>query len=416
MRSISFIIPVLNREKRLKEIFETLSLAKGKFPRGKKLTEVIFVDNGSRDNTFAEASRLAQTYPKLNVSIITYKKKLGRYAAIAEGIKASGSDINISLSQNLSDLAKKLRGLKPKARRKKKLHTPLLSVVMPVYNAENYLVAAINSVLKQTFRDFEFIIVDDASTDSSWKIIQRYAKRYPSKIKAYQNPKNIKQAKTVNQAISRAQGEYIARMDADDISLPTRFERQLAFLAANKKTVAIGSQCLVIDAKGKVTGEKKFPTAFEDIYKYIFKFCPVQQPTFMIAKRRLPRDFSFYNHNLAPVEDVELLFKLFKYGRVENMDEYLLLYRIHGKNSSLQSFRKSYVLTFLSRMKGILYHGYVPSISGVLITFAQLFVVLLLPQRINELLYQKAKSYIDSAQSPKKTYNKRLVYQLSKTV
>src|SRR5687767_3766504 len=179
---------------------------------------------------------------------------------------------------------------------------PLLSVVMPVYNAEKYLKQAISSVMKQTFRDFEFIMIDDCSTDSSFEIMQKFAKRYPKKIKVFQNDKNIKQAITVNRAIKMARGEFIARMDADDISLPDRFERQIEYLNNHKHTVAVGSQCLIINSKGRITGEKHFPTEFGEIYKYIFKFCPAQQPTFMIARKRLPYDFEFYNHGLSPVE------------------------------------------------------------------------------------------------------------------
>lgn len=305
-------------------------------------------------------------------------------------------------------------GSKKKSKRVKN-KVPALSVVMPCYNAEKYLASAINSVMKQTFRDFEFIIIDDASEDSSWEIIQKFAKRYPKKIRAYQNDRNIKQALTVNRALDLARADFIARMDADDIALPDRFAKQLDYLNLHKKTVAVGSQCLVIDSKGKITGEKHFPTSFEDIYKYIFKFCPAQQPTFMIAKKRLPRDFQFYNHNLSPVEDVELLFKLFKYGRVENMSDYLLLYRIHDNNSSLKSFRKSFFLTLLSRIRGVAFHDYKPSFEGIIYTAAQILAVSFLPKKTNENLYKFFKSFVDQSNIPQRSY-RRVAYQLSKAI
>lgn len=269
---------------------------------------------------------------------------------------------------------------------------PILTVVMPVYNAESYLCDSIDSILTQTFTDFEFIIVDDASTDSSIEILKRYENK-DKRIKLIRNEKNLMQGASVTRALNEAQGDFIARMDADDISDKYRFEKQINFLRNNRKVVAVGSQCRLINKKGKIVGEKTFPTDFESIYKYIFEFCPVQQPTMMFAVKRLPFDFKFYDHGMSPVEDVELLLKLFKYGKVENMNEYLLKYRIHGENSSLRNLRKSFLLTFISRMRGILKHGYVPTPKGLLVTFAQLVIVMTLPQNVSFTLYQFAKDF-----------------------
>ena len=94
---------------------------------------------------------------------------------------------------------------------------PAISVILPVYNAESYLNAAIESILKQTFTDFECIIIDDASTDKSWEIIQHYAKN-DSRIVADQNKKNLHGCRTLNKALGIARGKYIARVDNDDIS------------------------------------------------------------------------------------------------------------------------------------------------------------------------------------------------------
>ena len=264
---------------------------------------------------------------------------------------------------------------------------PFISVVMPVYNAELYLVDAIESILRQTYQNFEFIIVDDASTDSSWKILKKYAAK-ESRIKIYRNFYTMKAAKTVERAMQLATGDFIARMDADDISLPSRFEKQIAYLQSHRKTIAVGGQCILIDKNGQTIGEKRFPLTFKEIYKYIFQFCPAQQPTLMIAKNRLPEGFTYYNHDLSPVEDVEFLFKLFRYGRVENVPDYLLMYRIHGKNSSLISFKKSFALTLLSRIRAVVLHGYRPTATGVFMTIAQTIAVLFLPQVVTFTLYK----------------------------
>ncbi len=269
---------------------------------------------------------------------------------------------------------------------------PILSVVMPVYNAGDYLEDAIESILAQTFTDFEFIVVDDASTDNSYKILTDYQKK-DKRIKILSNEKNLKQGATVTRALQEAKGDFIARMDADDISDKYRFQKQINYLLTHRKVVAVGTQCRLINSKGKVIGEKTFPTDFEHIYKYIFEFCPVQQPTMMFAVKRLPQDFKFYDHGMSPVEDVELLLKLFKYGKVENINEYLLKYRIHSENSSLKNLRKSFILTFISRMRGIIYHGYVPTFKGLAVTIAQLVVVMVLPQGASLSLYHTVKDF-----------------------
>lgn len=261
---------------------------------------------------------------------------------------------------------------------------------MPVYNAGPFLSDAIKSILSQTCRNFEFIIVDDASEDSSWQITQDIARKH-KQIKATRNPKNLGVSETVKKAISLAKGEFLARMDADDVALPVRLEKQVKYLLKHKETVAIGGQCLLIDKDGDIVGEKTFPTAFSDIYKYIFKFIPVQQPTLMIARRRLPREFKYYRDGMNTAEEVELLFKLFQYGKVENLPDTLLMYRLHDKNTSLLNIRKTFLLTLLARVKGVLLYGYKPTLSGVVVTLLQTGVALLLPRKLALFLYKKLR-------------------------
>ena len=186
---------------------------------------------------------------------------------------------------------------------------------------------------------------------------------------------------TLTREIALCRGDFIARMDATDIALPERFKIQLAYLNANPKIIACGGQCLVINDKGKITGEKKLPTSFEDIYKYIFKFCPALQPTIMIAKKRLPYDFEYYNPHLYFAEGLEFLFRIFKYGRVENVSEYILLQRQIDKNLSLFEAKKAEVIVFISHLNGILNYGYRPNPSGILYSVFNLFLILFVPKK-----------------------------------
>lgn len=274
---------------------------------------------------------------------------------------------------------------------KNKTTSPLVSVVMPVFNAAPYLKDCVESILNQTHSNLEFIIVDDASTDATPLILASMAKK-DRRIKLFRNELQRGISITVKIAINKAKGDYIARMDADDISLPERLAKQVAYLEKNKKTVALGTQCLLIDKNNKVTGKKTFPTKHEDIYKYVFHFVPLQQPTLVIARHRLPKNFEFYQDGMNTAEEVELFFKLFQYGKIENLDEYLFKYRIHGENTSLKNIRRTFILTLISRLKATIKYNYRPTFSGVVMTIAQAIIVLILPQRITLFLYKLSRS------------------------
>lgn len=117
---------------------------------------------------------------------------------------------------------------------------PLIYVVMSCYNREKYVVEAIESILNQTYTNFEFIIIDDCSTDNTFEIVKEYAKK-DNRILALKNDKNYCYVHSLNKGIEIAKGKYIARMDDDDISLPERFEKQVEFLEKNEDIIALGT-------------------------------------------------------------------------------------------------------------------------------------------------------------------------------
>lgn len=277
------------------------------------------------------------------------------------------------------------------------------SVIMPVYNAELYLKEAIESILDQTYQRFEFIIVDDGSTDRSWNILKEYAKE-DRRIKLFKNKYNQGVSKTVKKGIDQAKGKFIARMDADDIAMPERFKKQIDYLASHPRTIAVGGQCQVIDDKNNIIGDKRFPTDFNNIYRSIMTFLPIQEPTLMIARDRLPRHFSYYGKNCTIAEEVELIFKMFQYGNVENLPDVVLLYRIHNANSSLKDVRKTFYYTLIGRLKGIFLHGYRPSIEDIFVNIMQFIIITTIPQKLSLWLYYKTRKMVVNQ---KYTLNKR---------
>lgn len=268
----------------------------------------------------------------------------------------------------------------------KNKNQPLVSIIMPVYNAGHFLAEAIASLQNQTHQNWELIAVDDHSIDNSWKILKEFAQN-DTRIKISRTRKNRGVAYTTNLALSKTKGEFIARMDADDISLPWRLQKQVDFLQKNPQVIAIGGQCELIDRNGTVIGGKRFPTDFKKIKEMIFVSIPLQQPTLMVNRQLLPKDFSWYEDSFDVAEEVELLFKLFQYGQVRNLPATILQYRLHNQNLSLQNPKRTFFLTFKTRIKAIFQYHYQPTIKGLIATLGQLMVVSLLPNQLIFPLY-----------------------------
>ncbi len=256
---------------------------------------------------------------------------------------------------------------------------PLVSVIMPAYNAGRFLAPAIESILQQTYPNFEFIIVDDASIDNSWQIIQKYARK-DKRIHAFRNPQNLGVSATANFAISLAKGQYIARMDADDVSLPYRLEKELKFLQQNPKAIAVSGQCLVINEKDQIIGRKTFPLEDKQLREMIFWAVPMQQPAMMINRKLLPKNFAWYSPKKTSAEEIDLLFQLMKYGQLINLPETVLYYRYLPNSLSHQNPKATFWLTLKSRIKAVR-EGYQPSAKGVALTLLQAITVAILPNK-----------------------------------
>lgn len=272
---------------------------------------------------------------------------------------------------------------------------PLVSVIMPVYNAGKFLVPAIESILKQTYGHFELIIVDDASTDGSTNIIKRYKKRYPKIVRAVFLKKQLNKGgdACANIAFKRARGSFIARMDADDIAHPDRIEKQVNYMQTHPDVLLLGAQARVIDKKNHVIGDKTVPTNHEDIYKGFFIFHPIVHPTVMIRKRLLPKRDYLYKIKYSANNDLFTFFELLTYGKFANMDEQLLDYRMHAGNDSLTKPKERFFNTLNIRLRAVA-DGYVPTPTGILATLIQSIIILLLPERLIVPLYLYAKGIV----------------------
>lgn len=211
--------------------------------------------------------------------------------------------------------------------------TPVISVIMPVFNSLRYLDEAVNSILQQSFRDFEFLIFDDGSTDGSLKKLQQYV----NKDKRIQLFAREHRGLTIllNEGLKKARGKYIARMDSDDIALINRFETQLTFLAQNPECVAVGSEILRIDPEGLPIGIKGQPTKHEEILQALLngKGGIINHPSAMFPRAALEK-IGGYRCYLEPAEDFDLFVRLSEIGTLANLPQVLIKYRLHCQRTT----------------------------------------------------------------------------------
>jgi len=210
---------------------------------------------------------------------------------------------------------------------------PLISVIMPVYNAEKYLAQAIESILKQTYTNIEFIILNDGSTDSSFKIIKHY-EAIDFRLKVINSEVNKGLIYQLNLGLGCARGEFIARMDADDIANLTRLETQQRFLLDNSKVSVVGCGVITINGKGDFIGQAEFPSSQDHVFWESFFKCPISHPTTMFY-RSVALAAGSYRPDSFPAEDFDLWTRILKTGEIVNLPDKLLCYRFHEGSTSV---------------------------------------------------------------------------------
>lgn len=209
---------------------------------------------------------------------------------------------------------------------------PSISVIMPVFNAERYVAQAVESILNQTFTDFEFIIINDGSTDNSLKILGNYAEK-DDRIRLFSR-ENRGLVSTLNEAITLAQAPLIARMDADDVALPNRFKLQYEFMQVHPKVVCLGGGIKVIDAQSRFLITPEIKSGSEAVELSALQgITPICHPTAMYRKDIVQLAGSYQAHDY-PAEDLGLFLNLTEYGLLDNLAETVLEYRIHNNSIS----------------------------------------------------------------------------------
>jgi len=217
---------------------------------------------------------------------------------------------------------------------------------MPVRNGMPHLVTALRSLQQQTFSNYELIVINDDSSDTSLSFL-RSVKDKRIKIISH----------TKSQGVTIARGEFIARMDADDISLPKRLAMQLEFFQNNPQIVLLGTAAYTINSRGIVTGTKQVPVTDEAIKRVILAFNPFIHPTVMIRKKILNK-VGIYDAKLNGAEDYDLFLRITRNYQVANLPQLLLQYRLTSKGVTFKYMKHTERQALLARWKALSHYRY----------------------------------------------------------
>ena len=254
-----------------------------------------------------------------------------------------------------------------------------VSVLMPIYNQERFLKESIASILGQSFKDCELLIMDDGSSDNSFKIIKSFQDK---RIKVFQNSKRLGLAKCLNRLIIKSHGKYLARMDGDDISLQDRLIKQASFLDKNIKVALVGCKAKIINAKGVVIGYFKYPSGYQEIRKDILSQNLFVHPGIMMRKDII-KSLGGYDEKLFYSQDYDLTLRLVVKHTCYNLNQFLLKFRW------LPDFKKQHQqhrLALLIRLKAIKEYGYSKT---EIIKLIRPLLLYLIPKRLKQIYWQK---------------------------
>lgn len=262
---------------------------------------------------------------------------------------------------------------------------PLISVIMPAHNAQKYISRAIESILNQTFKKFELIIINDSSTDKTLDIIKSFSKK-DSRVKIVNNDTRLDIAHSLNKGISLAKSNIIARMDADDIAFSNRLELQYKLISSSKNIAVVGANIVIMDATENEIATRSYPDESVKLKECLFKYSPFAHPVVMF-KKNMFEEVGRYNPKYSPTEDLDLWFRLGSKYEFKSIPEPLLKYRLSEKSSSHKVLKDLEILVFKIRFDAIIKYGYRPSIYDVMYNLLQFFTLWFMPAKFRIMLY-----------------------------
>ena len=261
------------------------------------------------------------------------------------------------------------------------MENPVVSVIMATFNEPvRYIKESIESILNQTFTNFEFIIIDDSTNPETIEAINSYAE--DDRIIIIREKSRMGFTRALNEGLKMAKGQFIVRMDGDDISLKNRLEKQLEYLISHKEIDILGGNMLIINESGTVVSQRNYPTNGLSLqFSAIFR-SPVAHPTVMF-RRSIVENHLFYDETFTKAEDTEYWFRLRNKGfTIANLPVNLLRFRISGDLAKKRSY-EHFSYNFKARYKNFSWKYFYVDIPSILATRCYVFI----PKKLISLYY-----------------------------
>ena len=233
--------------------------------------------------------------------------------------------------------------------------------MLPAYNAARVLRPAVESILGQTFDDFEFVIVDDGSTDATGEILADCAAR-DERIRVITNERNLRIVASLNRGLDACRGTYVARMDADDVALGDRLAKQVAAMEADPDLAVLGGALTYIDADGKELNVTRYCTVGDSLLRQ----CPLLHPTVVLRREVFERHGLRYRTMFREAEDYYLWLETSRHGRLGAIDDVVLQYRVSGDAARMTRMKRILWHTLRAKVRGVFGLGIRPTVGDVL--------------------------------------------------
>ena len=251
---------------------------------------------------------------------------------------------------------------------------PFVTVFTPNYNSSRYISETIESIINQTYSNFEYIIIDDCSTDNSWQIIQEYAKK-DNRIKIFRNQKNLHIVRTRNKGfkLSSPDAKYFAILDSDDVALMNRLEVQIKFLENHPSHGLVGSNILVINEDSHIIGFRRYPLTDDEIRKKITRFDPIAQPSVTLRKEVI-KEIGEYDIKWKVTQDFDYWVRVGVSWKLANINEPLIKYRLSKTQAKRMNLKETLQNIYKIQKKAVELYGYRDSLYNKLFrVFFKLF-------------------------------------------
>ena len=264
----------------------------------------------------------------------------------------------------------------------KKQNNPLISVLIPTYNSELYIKSTLESILNQTYKNLEIIVIDDASTDSTLNIVKKYRDK---RIKLYSNDKNLGIAKNMNKGIKLSRGKYLAIMDADDWSYPYRIEEEVQLMEENPEIVLCSGYMDICDENLKFKNTRTYPTTDKEIRKAIVRYDPISHPASMWRMSELLKT-GLYNDKFPICRDYDLIVRISEFGKYQNIPKPLIKYRVRKDSETGKRIRQTQWYSFYIQMKAYFEYHFPMTFGDKIFLLGRLTATIVLPTSLQRFI------------------------------